>query len=80
MQTYLILDRYICFKKNKDIKCLVVENIADLLQSSGADVELLHRSRLHRPANERVALVTTQVAMLEDQRVLFLFRKRVPLK
>lgn len=37
----------------------------DLLQGCGADVELLHRPRLCRAATD-IALVTAQLAMLED--------------
>lgn len=37
----------------------------DLLQGCGANVELLHWSRLRRATTD-IALVTAQLAMLED--------------
>lgn len=39
---------------------------SDLLECCGADVQLLHGARLHRPADQSVTFVTTELAMGED--------------
>ena len=67
-----------CVRQRRRVPVIDI-SATDLLQGGGADVEFLHGPRLHRPAGQRVALVTAEMAVLEHQRVLLLLRQGVAL-